>query len=184
MRLMSTRFFKAVAFSTWIYSLLFLAYLIFRLTINSEHVHLDDLFIDRVPFFTFFITSVCLLVINLASLAWYLAIRRIQRRRKASIESGDAELSFMTITKMSILAIKDRLLGSRSESKGPNNLRLKTFIIWSFSVLVWSFLTYLSLARPPSPPYWPISMVMFVVGYICMVYMMAARDSRAAPQTA
>ncbi len=139
MKLMGLRLARAVAFATWVYSLLFLIYLTFRLTFNAAHVKLDDLFIDHVPFFTFLITGICLLVITIASLALYLAIRRIDEKRKGSISLS--------------------------------NLNLKVLIIWMFSISIWGYLTYRALADPPSPPYWPISMMMFVVSYICLVYM-------------
>jgi hypothetical protein len=149
MKLMGLRIARSVAFATWVYSLLFLMYLTLRLTLNSSHVRLDDLFIDRVPFFTFLTTGICLLVINLVSLAMYLAIRRNYGLQKGPISRQEAGQSFIFMIKRSFL----------------------TLIVWSFSISIWSYLTYLSLANPPSPPYWPISMMMFVIGYICMVYM-------------
>jgi hypothetical protein len=166
MKLMDLRLTRAVSFATWFYSLLFLLYLSFRLTFNATHVHLDDLFIDRVPFFTFLITGILLLVINLASLGLYLAIRRVQRRQKGSISGKEAGRSPSSI------------------SIGFSDLNLKVLFLWSFSILIWSYLTYLSLANPPSPPYWPISLMMFVVGYVCMVYMISKRDSRVATRSA
>ncbi len=156
MKLMGLKLARAVSFATWVYSLLFLMYLLFRLTFNADHVHLDDLFIDYVPFFTFLITGICLLVINLASLVLYLAIRRNFGRQKVLMSGKEAIRSLIILIKRTNL----------------------TLIIWLFSISVWSYLTYLSLANPPSPPYWPISMMMFVISYFCMVYMITARDSR------
>lgn len=158
MKSMGLKLTKAVAFATWVYSLLFLMYLLFRLTFNADHVHLDDLFIDYVPFFTFLITGICLLVINLASLVVYLAIRRNSGRQKILISGKETVRSFIIIIKRTNL----------------------TLIIWLFSISVWSYLTFRALADPPSPPYWPVSMMMFVISYFCMVYMITARDSRVA----
>jgi hypothetical protein len=178
MKLMSLKLIRAVAFATWVYSLLFLGYLTFRLTFNAAHVHLDDLFIDHVPFFTFLITGICLLVINLASLVLYLAIRRIHRQQKGSIGRKEADRSFTFALKKSNMTPNKDVLNGHSESISLSNLNMKALIIWLFSISIWSYLTYLSLANPPSPPYWPISLMMFVISYICMVYMITARDSR------
>lgn len=156
MKSMGLKLTRAVAFATWVYSLLFLMYLLFRLTFNADHVHLDDLFIDYVPFFTFLITAICLLVVNLASLIIYLAIKKKTRRHNGSTNGTG-------IVRSVIVMIKKVNL---------------TSIIWLFSISIWSFHTYLTLARPSSLPYWPISMMMFVISYICMLYMLATRDSR------
>lgn len=180
MKLMGLKLIRAVAFATWIYSLLFLIYLTFRLTFNAAHVQLDDLFIDRVPFFTFLITGICLLVINLASLVLILAIRRIYGQRKGSISRKGAVRSFSFMSNKSIpTPSKDVFIG-HSESISSSYLSVKALIIWLFSTTIWGYLSYLSLANPPSPPYWPISMMMFVLSYICMVYIITARDSRVA----
>jgi hypothetical protein len=184
MKLMNLRPVKAVALATWLYSLLFLIYLTFRLTFNASHVQLDDLFIDHVPFFTFLVTGIFLMVINLTSIGSYLAIRRIYRRQTGSISGGEADRSLGSISGKSFLtSFKDKLKGNL-ESIGLRNLHVKTLIIWTFSISIWTYLSYQSLAHPPSPPYWPISMMMFVISYLCLVYMLTARDSRMAIRSA
>jgi len=157
---------------------LFLMYLTFRLTLNAAHVRLDDLFIDHVPFFTFLITGIFLLVINLAFLVLYLVIRRIDRRKEGSIGRKDAVRPFTFMSRKSILTQTTDMVVGQSESIGLGSLNMKALIIWLFSMTIWSYLTYLSLAYPPSPPYWPISMMMFVLSYICMVYIITKRDTR------
>ena len=174
---------RAVAFATWMYSLLFLMYLTFRLTFNAVHVQLDDLFIDHVPFFTFLITGLCLLVINLASLVLILAIRRIYGQRSRSIGGKEADRSFSFMSRKSIPTPGKDVFVGHSESSSSSYLNVKALIIWLFSTTIWGYLTYLSLANPPSPPYWPISMMMFVLSYICMVYLITARDFRVAIRT-
>ena len=183
MKLVGLKLIRALAFATWIYSLLFLMYLTFRLTFNAAHVQLDDLFIDHVPFFTFLVTGICLLVINLASLVLILAIRRIYRQRKGSISRKEADRSFSFKSIYWILTPNRDVFIGHSESNSSSYLNVEALIIWLFSTTIWGYLTYLSLANPPSPPYWPISMMMFVLSYICMVYMIAARDSRVAIRT-
>jgi hypothetical protein len=184
MKLMNLRPVKAVALATWLYSLLFLIYLTFRLTLNASHVQLDDLFIDHVPFFTFLVTGIFLTVINLASLGVYLAIRSTFRRQKVATGGKEADRSFENISGKSILtSFKDKLDGNL-ESIGLISMHVKTLIIWAFSISIWTYLSYLSLAHPPSPPYWPISMMMFVISYLCMMYMLTEKDSRIAIRSA
>jgi hypothetical protein len=172
MKLMNLRLVKAVSSATWIYSLLFLLYLGARLTLNANHVHLNDLFIDYVPFFTFLTTGICLLAINLVSLIIYLESRRAYAGTRGTAKSkglgpkqnGDA---------------LHGILGS----VGISYLSPKVAIIWFFSLFIWVYITYLSLANPPSPPYWPISLIMFVISYVCMVIMIKEKDSRVASRT-
>ncbi|HEY3419638.1 MAG TPA: hypothetical protein VGK23_03715 [Methanomassiliicoccales archaeon] len=175
---MRLKFVRAVAFATWMYSLLFLLYLTFRLTLNASHVKLDDLFIDHVPFFTFLVTGIFLLAINLASLALYLAIRRYHRQQKGTISGKEAD-RLTSKSRRSILT-PNSVSRDHSESIDLCNLNLKALIIWMFSISIWTYLTYLSLIDPPSPPYWPISMMMFVISYICMVYMLLSANDRRA----
>jgi hypothetical protein len=184
MKLMSLKLIRAVAFATWLYSLLFLMYLTSRLTFNAAHVKLDDLFIDHIPFFTFLTTGICLLAINLASLVLYLAIRRISGQKKGSIGRKEAERSFPFVLRKSILTPNRNVFNGHLESIGLSNLNLKALIIWLFSLSIWGYFTYRALADPPSPPYWPISMMMFVISYICMVYMITSRDSQVAIRSA
>jgi hypothetical protein len=180
MKLMNLRLVKAVSSATWIYSLLFLLYLGSRLTLNADHVHLNDLFIDYVPFFTFLTTGICLLAINLVSLIIYLEIRRVCAGTRGSIHRNHTNGTF---------PIKSKGLGPKQngdalygilESVGISYLSMKVVIIWFFSLSIWVYITYLSLANPPSPPYWPISLIMFVISYVCMVIMIKEKDSRVA----
>lgn len=184
MKLMSLRLVKAVAFATWLYSLLFLMYLTFRLTLNAAHVRLDDLFIDRVPFFTFLTTGIFLLVINLVSLVIYMALRRANAKQKGSIGGNEADRSFGSMSARSTPSHDKDALNGRSGSIGLGSLNLMALTVCLLSISIWGYLTYLSLANPPSPPYWPISMMMFVISYVCMVYMMTARDSRVSHRSA
>jgi hypothetical protein len=178
MKSMNRKLIRAVSLATWVYSLLFLIYLTSRLTINASHVQLDDLFIDHVPFFTFLVTGLFLLVINLASLALYLRMRTIRRQTIGSKGMRAAGRTFNLRSRSSNLHPEKDVPIGHSGSIGPGYLNVKALIIWLFSMSIWSYLTYLSLTHPPSPPYWPISMMMFVISYICMVYMITARDSR------
>jgi hypothetical protein len=180
MKSMNQRPIKGVVFATWLYSLFFLIYLSFRLIFNAAHVQLDDLFIDHVPFFTFLTTGVVLLVINLTSLGLYLAIRRTYKRRNVPIGMKEPTRSFPFIWRKTIPTPDRDVFDDHQGSLVPGNFPVKTLIIWTFSISIWIYLSYLSLAHPPSPPYWPISMWMFIISYICMVYMITARDSRVA----
>ena len=177
---MNLRPIKGVAFATWLYSLLFLIYLSFRLIFNSAHVQLDDLFIDHVPFFTFLITGVIVLVINLTSLGLYLAIRRTNRRRDVMIGMKEPARPFPSRPGKSVPTPDKAMFNDHQESTVQGNFPVKALIIWAFSISIWTYLSILSLAHPPSPPAWPISMMMFVIGYFCMVYMITAIDSRVA----
>jgi hypothetical protein len=183
MKLMNPRLARAVSFATWMYSLLFLLYLVSRLTLNADHVHLNDLFIDRIPFFTFLVTGICLLVINLASLIAYLEIQRIYAGQLGSFSRKEFDGSFPIRSKGLNLKQNRDAFHRLLESIGISYRNVKVPVIWLFSLSIWGYLTYLSLANPPSPPYWPISMIMFVISYICMVYMMKARDSRVVTRT-
>ena len=183
MELMNLRPIKGVAFATWLYSLLFLIYILFRLIFNSAHVQLDDLFIDRVPFFTFLTTGVIVLLINLTSLGLYLAIRRTYNRRNAPTGLKEPDRSFPPMSGNSTSKPDEAVFSNERESYVPSNFPVKALIVWMFSISIWIYLSYLSLAHPPSPPYWPISMWMFVISYICMGYMVKARDSRVATRS-
>lgn len=178
MKSMDLRPIKGVAFATWLYSLLFLIYLSFRLIFNSAHVQLDDLFIDHVPFFTFLTTGVVVLIINLISLGLYLTIRRTYGRRDVLIGMKEPVRIFPFMTRKSVPTPDKDVFNDLRESPVPGKFPVKALIVWTFSISIWTYLSYLSLAHPPSPPYWPISMWMFVIGYICMVYMITAMDSR------
>jgi hypothetical protein len=145
---------------------------------------LNDLFIDYVPFFTFLTTGICLLAINLASLIVYLEVRRAFAGTRGSIGRNHTNGTFPINSKgLGPKQYGDAFSGIL-ESVGISYLSVKVVIIWFFSLSIWVYITYLSLANPPSPPYWPISLMMFVVSYVCMVVMMKEKDSRVASRPA
>lgn len=183
MKPMNLRLVKAVSFATWAYSLLFLLYLVARLTLNSDHVHLNDLFIDRIPFFTFLTTGISLVAINLVFLAIYLETRNVQTGRGRS-DSIDAEGPIPMQQRGYWPKQKRAGLQGISDSIGISYLNLRVWVMWFFSLSIWLYLTYLTLANPPSPPYWPISLIMFVISYICMVLIVKDKDSLDAARTA
>jgi hypothetical protein len=172
---MNLKLIRSVAFATWLYSLLFLIYLTFRLTFNSAHVQLDDLFIDHLPYFTFLVTGICMLAINLTSLALYLKVRTILRRTGSAL-GKEADRPFTTRS-TAITGLQKKEFHGHPDSLALYDLNIGTFIIWLFSISVWIYLSYQSLTHPPSPPYWPISMLMFVISYFCMVFLFTPKES-------
>ena len=73
------RILRAVAFATWIHSLLFFVYVSLRVAVGN--CPLNDPFIYDVPYFTFYVTGMWLLVICFTSMISYIAIRNLSRPR-------------------------------------------------------------------------------------------------------
>lgn len=160
---------RAIALSIWVYSLLFEVYLSLRMTINSSFVHLDDLFIDYVPFFTFSVTGITMMLVSFISLISYISIQNYLRPLDGSIAVQDI--------KGIILLVFGKIGGSLGrerpsadpESRKTIRLRWRLLLICSFCLSVWTYTSYRALLDPPSPPYWPIGLMMFVISFIYFI---------------
>lgn len=168
---------RAVVFSSWLYSLLFLIYIGFRLMLNPTIVHLDDLVIDYVPFFTFFRAGVLLIGFNLASIVLYAAIRYFSSKQGPKAINNYQEFR-------------------QSRSMGPNGveygyvpkiqpksdmltiLGIFAFFTWLFSTSIWIYNCYQVLSdptgywtifHPPGVLGWHLAIFMFGVSYISMI---------------
>ncbi len=67
------RVLRAVFLATSVYAFLFWTYIVLRIVVSK--VGLSDLFIDGIPYFSFYVTGLWAFVIGFASLIIYLAIR-------------------------------------------------------------------------------------------------------------
>ena len=70
---------KALLFTTWLYSLLLWFYIVLRITISR--VSLNSLFIDSVPYLSFYILGMISFSLSFISLFAYLALNHDQRER-------------------------------------------------------------------------------------------------------
>jgi len=70
---------KALLFTTWLYSLLLWFYIVLRITISR--VSLYSLFIDSVPYLSFYILGMISFSLSFISLFAYLALNHDQRER-------------------------------------------------------------------------------------------------------
>lgn len=84
------RVLRAVLLATSVYALLFWTYVVLRIVFN--HVGMNDLFINGVPYFSFWITGIWTFVIGFVSTILYLIVRD-PSRPMLQIRNGPIELA-------------------------------------------------------------------------------------------
>lgn len=146
---------RALTFATWMYSSLFLVYLSIRVLVN--HAPLNDPFIwDILPFFTFFITGIILLVICSLSMGMYLAIRVYSKPlTKVNREASILRVSFFIIWMFSLFTWAG----------------ISSIIVYN-DEMVW----FLVFHSHPGFPLWVIGIWMFGISFISLVIFIAVRN--------
>jgi hypothetical protein len=148
------RIISALACGTWMYSLLFCIYVSLRVFVNRVPIH--DPFIWNVPFFTFYITGICMFVIFLSSMGVYLAIRAYSK----PLQHVNRKVKLLSIPIFIIWMF--------------------SFFIWLSisSMIVYrpEMMTILLFESAPNFPLWKMGIGMFVFSFIFLVTYIALRN--------
>ncbi len=157
----------AFVFANGLYSLLFFIYVALRITFNPEIVHLNDLFIDYIPFFTFYITGVLMLAASLVSFLLYAAIRYYSGHGSVFRRPGGGGDGYHT--------------SGKSLVRKLSYIGMLALVAWSISTSIWAYVCFLILSNPisyftvarhhPIILGWHVAIVMFVISYFSMILM-------------
>ncbi len=169
---------KAVFFASGVYSLLFLVYISFRLTFNPSLVHLNDLVIDYVPFFTFLRSGILMVGVCLASIILYVIMWSYSRSKRAAKAKGELQRSqqCQAVGPDGIEVGNTPYGQPRSERFGV--LGILVLVAWFLSTAVWAYSCFLVLSYPksywtvyhaPGVLGWHVAIFMFLVSYISTI---------------
>ncbi|HEY3421454.1 MAG TPA: hypothetical protein VGK23_12960 [Methanomassiliicoccales archaeon] len=169
---------KAFVFATGMYGLLFTIYVVFRLTFNPDIVHLDDLFIDYIPYFTFYITGLLMFAVFLVSICLYAVIGHFSRSKQGPKGIVRFQGFWKWISKRPDGTKSRSVLIGQLVSERLGIIGLLALIIWLISTSVWAYNCYLVVSNPIgyfTMPHaltalrWPTAITMFVISFFSMM---------------
>ena len=168
----------AFVFATGMYSLLFIIYIVFRLIFNPDIVRLNDLFIDYIPYFTFYITGILMLAVSSISICLYIVIRKFSRSKS---RHPKAIIKFQWVRKRIFRkpnGIENRdVSNSQPRSERLSILEMSVLVTWLFSMSIWAYICFFIISHPLSfltthplsVQGWITASIMFVIGYISIM---------------
>lgn len=171
------RIIRAIVFSTWMYGMLFLVYILSRLIFTPTWAHLNDYFITGIPFFTFYRTALIMLIISIISLIICTATKYSKRPHYESNTRRESEIIPAFRFGKQTAEPNGDIFCDEVLSDTLKIMRITSLIMWILSTSIWAYISYLILTNPSTLPHWHIGMIMFVLSFFSMMIYCATRDS-------